>query len=104
MSSTERRLVARAVLTGISTGDPVLDGHALSLLAHRRNTPMWLERLTLGLVTLSVVIIVFVTAVVISPWLLLCVPAVIAVAASCLPYVLLPVDRNMAALSDETAI
>ena len=103
MNPTERRLVTRAVLTGNSTGDPVLDGHALTLLASRRNTPMWLERLMLSLVMLTLAVTAVVTAVVVSPWLLLCFPAVFGLAAGALPYILLRVDDNMAALSDEAA-
>jgi hypothetical protein len=102
MNATEWRLVARAVLTGISTGDPELDDHALSLLAQRRRSPMWLERLVLSGVALSLLVIVFVAARFASPWWLLDLPAVIVVAAGAVPYIGLPLDHNIAALSDET--
>jgi hypothetical protein len=91
----EKRLTARAVLTGDDTGDPDLDGYALRVLDTRKRIGEVPEKTALSVVTLSLLAGPILASITSSVWWLLMLPLEAAVVAGLAPYLALDTDENV---------
>lgn len=90
----EKRLAARAVLTGAGTGDPDLDGYALRLLDTRKRMGVS-EKIALSVVMLVLLAGPIVASITSSLWWLLMLPLEAALAAALGPYLAIDIDENI---------
>jgi hypothetical protein len=91
----EKRLTARAVLTGAGTGDPDLDGYALGVLDARKRVGQAPERIALSVVFLSLLAAPIVASFRSSVWWLLLLPLDAALAVGAVPFLDLDIDENI---------
>jgi hypothetical protein len=102
----EKRLVARAVLTGAGTGDPDLDGYALGVLDARKRVGQVAEKIALSVVMLSLLASPILASITSGAWWLLMLSLEAALLAGAVPYLALDTDENIrrleAAIPPET--
>lgn len=91
----EKRLAARAVLTGAGTGDPDLDGYALGVLDARKRAGRAPERIVLSVVISALLVSPILASITSSAWWLLMLPLDAAVVVGAVPYLALDIDANI---------
>jgi hypothetical protein len=90
----EKRLAARAVLTGAGTGDPDIDGYALRLLDTRKRMGVS-ENIALSVVMLLLLAGPILASITSSAWWLLMLPFEAALGASLGPSLAIDIDENI---------
>jgi len=91
----EKRLAARAVLTGAGTGDPDVDGYALRLLDARKRIGQVPEQVALSVAILSLLAGPILASITSDVWWLLMLPLEAAIGAGAIPYLALDIDENI---------
>ena len=94
LSPAEKRLAARAVLTGAGTGDPDIDGYALRLLDTRKRLGVS-ENIALSVVMVLLVVGSILAGITSSAWWLLTLPLDAALGAGLAPYLAIDIDENI---------
>jgi hypothetical protein len=97
----QKRLAARAVLTGAGTGDPDLDGYALGVLDARKRVGQVPEKIALSVVMLVLLASPILASTTSSTWWLLMLPLEALVLAGAIPYLALDIDENIERLETE---
>ena len=101
LAQHQKRLAARAVLTGMGTGDPDLDGYALGVLDARKRVGQVPEKITLSVVMLVLLASPILASITSSAWWLLLLPPEAVVLAGAIPYLALDIDENIERLEAE---